>query len=67
MRLDVALGHLQARAYSFTTGAPDDVHTAAIERLEAELRDQFGSLDAEVEIPNQVYLVILQREPASTG
>ncbi|MBN1812864.1 MAG: class I SAM-dependent methyltransferase [Anaerolineae bacterium] len=67
IRLDAALCYLQARAYSFTTVAPDDVHTNAVERLEAELRDRFGSLDVEVEIPNQVYLVILLKEPASIG
>lgn len=67
VRLDVALGYMQSRAYSFTTVAPDDVHTAAVERLEAELRDRFGSLDVEVKIPNQIYLVILQKEPVSLG
>jgi len=67
MRLDTALAHLQARAYSFTTVAPDDIHAAAVERLAAELRDRFGSLDVEVEIPTQVYLVVLQKEPASSG
>jgi SAM-dependent methyltransferase len=66
IRLDAALGYLQARAYSFTTVAPDDVHAAAVERLEAESRDRFGGLDVEVQVPNQVYLALLQK-PASLG
>ena len=67
IRLDRALDHLVSRAYSFTIVAPDDVHSAAIERLEAELRDRFGSLDVEVQVPNQVYLVLLQKGSVSLG
>jgi SAM-dependent methyltransferase len=58
LRLETALGHLASRAYSFTTVAPDDVHRVAIERLRRELEREFGSLTAEVEVPNQVYLVL---------
>ncbi|MCP4536164.1 MAG: methyltransferase domain-containing protein [Chloroflexi bacterium] len=56
--LDQALDHLQARAYSFTTFAPDDVHSTAIERLETELKHQYGSLGV-VQVPNQVYVVVI--------
>jgi ubiquinone/menaquinone biosynthesis C-methylase UbiE len=61
LRLDKALGYLESRAYSFTTVAPDDVHRMAIERLASELRQELGSLAAEVEVPNQVYLVLATR------
>ena len=57
----LALGYLRARAYSFTTVAPDEVHLRAIERLEAELRQRYGSLDVEVDVANQVYLVLVTR------
>ena len=57
-RLETALGYLESRAYSFTTVASDDVHRVAIERLRRELEREFGSLTAEVEVPNEVYLVL---------
>ena len=60
--LGVALDHLRSRAYSFTTSAPDDVHVVVLERLEAEVRHRFGGLAVELEVPNQVYLVVAQRE-----
>ena len=62
MRLDKALSYMKSRAYSFTTVAPDDVHLMAIERLESELQYRFGSLTAEVEISNQIYLVVILRQ-----
>jgi hypothetical protein len=61
LRLGAALEYLESRAYSFTTGASDDVHRIAIERLEDELRREYGDLTAEVEVPNQVYLVLASR------
>lgn len=62
IQLDKALGHLRARAYSFTTIAPDDAHQQAIEQLESELTHRFGKLAVEIEIPNQIYLVIIRRQ-----
>jgi ubiquinone/menaquinone biosynthesis C-methylase UbiE len=61
IRLDEALSYVKSRTYSFTTLAPDDIHSKAIERLESELRHQFGSLTAKIEILNQVYLVVILR------
>jgi SAM-dependent methyltransferase len=61
LRLDRALGYLESRAYSFTTATADDVHRIAIEQLEGELQQEFGSLTAEIEVPNQVYLVLVSR------
>ncbi len=58
IRLDQALDHLQDRAYSFTTFAPDDVHTTAIERLGSELKHRYGGLGV-VQVPNQVYVVVI--------
>ena len=57
LQLDEALGYIKSRAYSFTTVAPDDVHTTAIEKLKYELHNRFGCLTAEVEVLNQIYLV----------
>jgi SAM-dependent methyltransferase len=61
LRLDMALGYLESRAYSFTTVASDDVHRGAIERLGRELEREYGDLTAEVEVLNQVYLVLATR------
>ena len=59
VRLDKALSYMESRAYSFTTTAPDDVHSLIMGRLELELRHRFGSLTTEVEVPNQIYLVMI--------
>lgn len=61
LRLDKALDYIRHRAYSFTITVPDDVHTKVIDRLESELRQRFNTLATEVEVPNQVYLVIVSR------
>ena len=57
--LDKAFEYMKSLAYSFTTFAPDDIHSTAIEKLESELQQQFGSLTTEYETPNQIYLVII--------
>jgi len=54
-----ALGYMSRRAYSFTAVAPEDVHRAAMGRLAQEARATYGSLAAEVEVPNQVYVVVV--------
>ncbi len=59
--LDRALGYIEKRAYSFTTFASETVHSRAIKGLESELLQKFGSLASEIEVPNQVYLVILSK------
>jgi ubiquinone/menaquinone biosynthesis C-methylase UbiE len=61
-RVDEAIGCLRSRAYSFTTPADERTHLAAVERLEREALERFGSLDSVVEAPAQVYLVIVERQ-----
>jgi uncharacterized protein (DUF433 family) len=61
MQLGTALEYLKSRAYSFTTVASDNVHLLAVERLVGELRQEFGGLTVEVEVPNQIYLVLVSR------
>ena len=62
IRLDRGLDYMKSRAYSYTTVAPDDIHLDAIEIVESELRREFGNLETEVEVPNQVCLVIISRQ-----
>jgi ubiquinone/menaquinone biosynthesis C-methylase UbiE len=59
--LDMALGYIQRRAYSFTTFAPDAVHRAAVEKLEADMKARYGALNVEIEVPNQIYLVLTRK------
>lgn len=61
IQLDKALNYMRSRAYSFTTIVPDDRHAMIIERLESELKDRFGNLTTKIEIPNQIYLVVILR------
>jgi len=61
IRLDKAIDYMKYRAYSFTTTAPDDTHSMIMGRLESEMRHQFGSLTTTVEVPNQIYLVLILR------
>jgi ubiquinone/menaquinone biosynthesis C-methylase UbiE len=62
IRLAEALRYIHARAYSFTSSVPHEVHTVAMQRLEAELTHRYDHLSAEVAIPNQVYFVIIRRQ-----
>lgn len=59
IKLDRALGYIGSRAYSFTTFASDNIHSKVVEKLRCELKSQFGSLREAVEVPNQVYLVVI--------
>jgi len=54
-----ALDHLQMRAYSFTTFAPDDIHDQVMQKLRDELKLQGVGTDEILEIPNQIYLAII--------
>ena len=56
--LDVALSYLRRRAYSFTVAVPDEVHSTAVARLAVESLARFGDRSAEIEVPNQIYLVM---------
>lgn len=59
IRLDEALGHMRARAYSFTTIAPDDVHNAAMLALEEAAVSEHGALTASVEVANEVRMAVI--------
>lgn len=62
LRLDKALEYIESRAYSFTTVTSKDIHLKAIERLESELKHQFGNLTTQVEVPNQIHMVVISRQ-----
>jgi ubiquinone/menaquinone biosynthesis C-methylase UbiE len=58
--LDKALAFLESRSYSFTRLVPVNVHASVIGLLKLELKQEYGSLETEVEVQNQIYLVIIQ-------
>ena len=57
INLKKAIEYIRLRAYSFTQTTPEKVHLSVIETLIQELESQYGSLDTEVKIPNQIYFV----------
>jgi len=61
LRLDKALDYIRLRAYSFTIFVPEDIHSKTLTMLESELQERFVSLATTVEVPNQVYLVLILR------
>lgn len=61
IRLDAALRYIAARAYSFTTYAPDAIHKAVVARMKSELLEEFGTPEKLIDVPNQVYIVIVTR------
>jgi ubiquinone/menaquinone biosynthesis C-methylase UbiE len=54
-----ALGHMRDRAYSQTISVPEEIHISVIQKLEDEIKEKFGSLNAEVDVPNEIYLAII--------
>ncbi len=56
-----ALEYIKNRAYSFTVFPSDSTHATAVQILESELADKFDKPGTVVEVPNQIYLVILRR------
>jgi ubiquinone/menaquinone biosynthesis C-methylase UbiE len=61
IHVDQALEHIRARAYSFTTFAPDVIHNEVMRRLTLELEQRYGTLHTGIAVPNQVYMVIIIR------
>jgi ubiquinone/menaquinone biosynthesis C-methylase UbiE len=61
-RLDDALSYLRNRAYSYSAPVPDEVHAEVMEKLNLEMQDKFGGLSQVIDVPTQIYLVIITRE-----
>lgn len=58
MRLDITLGYMKNRVYSFTTPTPEKIHAEVMRLLELELLEKTQNLATEVEVPNQVFFVL---------
>jgi len=62
IKLSKAISYLDSRAYSFTAFTAQDIHSKSISLLKSEYMSKFG-LDSEIEVPNQIYFVIVSRNP----
>ena len=61
VRVHETLRYIRSRAYSFTVLAPDAVHFCAVEQLENEMRRRFTDFSAEIEVPNEIYYVVVEK------
>ena len=59
VRVDKTLADVGKKFYSSSKHVPDDVHQKAIDRLEIELKQQYGDLAVEVEIPTQITMILV--------
>jgi hypothetical protein len=53
-----AVAYMRARAYSFTSAVPDEVHAVAMSAVEASLDKLRGGLMATLEVPGEIRLVL---------
>ncbi len=61
LKLDTVLGQIESRSISQTRFTPEDVHRSVMKQLREEMRSQYGSLEATVEVPNQIYVVMASK------
>ncbi len=59
VRLDKVLADIGKKAYSSSQHVPDDVHVKVMEKLELELKQQYGNLAVEVEFPIQIDIAFI--------
>ena len=57
INLGKAIEYIRLRAYSFTQLTPERVHLSVIEEMTGYFERQYGGLNIEVKIPNQIYFV----------
>ncbi len=59
IRVDRFMADTRARNYSHARLAPDDVHFKALDTLEKELKDKYGTLAVETEDLTEINLVLV--------
>lgn len=57
-----ALSYIARRAYSFTLNTPPELHHTVIETIKGELQAQLGTLSKEIRVPNQIRMIIFEKE-----
>ena len=62
-----ALSYYERRAYSYTSTPSPEAHAEIMRVLTAEAIARYGSLEAEVEVPDEIYLTILHPERKERG
>jgi ubiquinone/menaquinone biosynthesis C-methylase UbiE len=58
-RIDKFLADLRAGIYSPTKLVPEDIHIKIVDRLENELKQRYGNLAIEVEVPNEIVMSLV--------
>ena len=61
VRVEEAFRHIKLRYYGMTRLVPEEIHLKVIGKLEAELKQKYGDLEREVEVPNQMKLFLVTR------
>jgi len=61
VRIDEAFRHIKLRYYGMTRLVPRTVHLKVVKKLKTELRQQYGVLETEVEVPNRMRLILITR------
>jgi ubiquinone/menaquinone biosynthesis C-methylase UbiE len=59
VRVETFLSQIKAKYYSNAKHVPDDVHLKAVEKLETELKQQYGRLDVEIEVPTEIRVILV--------
>jgi ubiquinone/menaquinone biosynthesis C-methylase UbiE len=59
VRVDKVLADIGNKSYSSSKHVPDDVHLKVMEKLEAELKQQYGNLAVEINIPVRIDMAFI--------
>jgi ubiquinone/menaquinone biosynthesis C-methylase UbiE len=59
VRVDRFVADSRARKYSDARLAPDAIHYKAMDTLEAELKQKYGGLEIETEMPNEITMMLV--------
>lgn len=57
-----ALKYIDERSYSYTIIPSEEIHSRVMQALNIELEKKYESLQKEIQIPNQIYLVIVRKQ-----
>jgi ubiquinone/menaquinone biosynthesis C-methylase UbiE len=61
LNLKKAVFYLESRAYSFTTIADSKIHSAIMNEIKKELLDKHGTLETFVDVPNEIYITVVNK------
>jgi SAM-dependent methyltransferase len=59
--LERAVDDIRRRAYSFTVPVPEEIHRKAVRQLSVDMERRYHHLETFVEIPNRIYMAVVQK------